>query len=82
MRLKARILSNVIFHSILFFSNELVTCFVAYFRGDIHSVVLGDHNLYTDEGTEQEMKVEAVYVHHTYRFSEDLEGDIALIKLK
>ena len=44
--------------------------------------MLGDHNLYTDEGTEQEMKVEAVYVHHTYSFSEDLEGDIALIKLK
>ncbi|CAK8696661.1 unnamed protein product [Clavelina lepadiformis] len=50
--------------------------------GDVHIVVLGDHDLYEDEGTEQEMKVEAVYAHKDYKFSKDLVADIALVKLR
>ncbi|XP_039254872.2 MAM and LDL-receptor class A domain-containing protein 1-like [Styela clava] len=50
--------------------------------GDVHNIVIGDFDLYTDEGTEQEIIVDAIFLHEKYKFSEDLVGDIALIKLR
>lgn len=51
-------------------------------RGGDQTIVLGDHDLFENEGTEQELKVEAVYVNQIYQFSDDLVGDIALVKLR
>nr|CAB3263600.1 MAM and LDL-receptor class A domain-containing protein 1-like [Phallusia mammillata] len=51
-------------------------------QGDDHSVVVGAHDLYEVDGTEQELKVDMVYLNKVFQFSEDLVGDIALVKFR
>ena len=46
------------------------------------SVVLGGHDLLEYKGSEQKLEVEAVYVNKNYSLSGDLQGDIALVKLR
>ena len=53
-----------------------------FFRGHQHSVVLGGHDLLEYKGSEQKLEVEAVYVNKNYSLSGDLQGDIALVKLR
>ena len=45
-------------------------------------MVLGDHDLILNEGYEQVLPVEAVYLNENYSIFDDLQGDIALVKLK
>ncbi len=52
------------------------------FSGHQHSVVLGGHDLLEYKGSEQKLEVEAVYVNKNYSLSGDLQGDIALVKLR
>lgn len=52
------------------------------YRGDLHNIVLGDYDLYSDEGSEQEMLVDAIFLRDKFKWSADMVDDIALIKLR
>lgn len=53
-----------------------------HYRGDLHNIVLGDYDLYSDEGYEQEMLVDAIFLRNKFKLTEEMVGDIALIKLR
>lgn len=52
------------------------------FSGDLHDVILGDYDLFVDEGTEQKMLVDGIFLRNIFQVSKDMTNDIALIKLR